>query len=502
MKKILAIILVLMLAFSMLLITACNKDDTADLDPNASSTQETTSTRQRGDAAGSGTTPTSIDTPTSTGGNNPTSSDDSSGGNSSQTPSQGGEHKYGNYDYTYQNTVTMPSEMVSEAGKFDMLICLFSEDFTKPQLTDAFYSALVDYENRYNKLSATDKGAVKNYPFLQEARKAYNNMAKQECEKIISELPDATISNLTEFAILANAAGKLITNLGNDANSIPNKNIYDNKVKAADSLLIDTFNQKVTALQVFEYTAEYKTKLDDADTIYQLMNASQQSRVSASYSTLTSLRTRYADAAVAYSFVDTVNSLPDVNSLKDTDQAIIKQLKKTYNKMTDAEKAEVPAETKTKYDTYVAKAQELWPEYVYKCYEERSLVDGFFKPDGGSKFSTAGRDEYPCNYDGTTYTNCVKFKSDRSITFTTTKPGVLTVYANVRDKDVKDKDGTEHPCDIILSLNGKEVHRESIKPDATGDNCEYTFPCNEVGTYTLTCNGRNDGAILYILVFS
>ncbi len=496
MKKLLAIILVLMLAFSTLLITACNKDNTADLEPETSSTQETTSTRHRGDAAGSGTTtPTSVgDTTTSTSDDNTTSSDDESGSSSSQKPSQGPGTGYENYDYTYQNTVTMPSEMVSEAGKFDMLICLFAEDFTKPQLTDAFYSALVDYESRYNKLSAVDKGTVKNYPFLQEARKAYNDMAKQECEKRISALPDASIDNLTDFGTQTKAIEKLLANLGNEANNIPNKNIYDNKVAKADSLLIDTFNQKVTALQAFEYTAEYKAKLDDADAIYSLMNTSQQSRVSASYSTLSTLKTKYADAAVAYSFVDTVNSLPDVNSLTDTDQAIIKQLKKTYNKMTDAEKAEIPAETKTKYEAYVAKAQQLWPENVFYCYDERKTGNSLFTFNGG--VNTAGRADYPCNYNGTTYTKCIKFKTSNTVTFTTTKAGVLTAYVNVRNKS------SEYPCDLILSLNGTEIQREALQPDTTGDNCEYTFPCNEPGNYTLSCTAGGEGAILYILVFS
>ncbi len=339
MKKILAIILVLMLAFSTLLITACNKENTADLEPETSSTQETTSTRQRGDAAGSGTTtPTSVgDTTTSTSDDNTTSSDDEPGSSSSQTPSQDGEHKYGSYDYTYQNAVTMPSEMVSEAGKFDMLICLFAEDFTKPQLTDAFYSALVDYEDRYNKLSAVDKGAVKNYPFLQEARKAYNDMAKQECEKLISTLPDASTENIDEFSALAKAIEKLINNLGSEANSIPNKATYDNKVAQIDTIYINSFNQKVAEVKTFEYTPAYKAKLDNAMAFYNELSASQKSAVNTSYTELTDLILKYDDTGVVNAFNEVYSKLPAPSAVVKEDKTNIELARTMFNKMSNTQ---------------------------------------------------------------------------------------------------------------------------------------------------------------------
>ncbi len=492
MKKILAIILVLMLAFSMLLATACN-NNTADTDIETSSTtpEETSSGRKRGSGAGSGTTTSPITNSSNAG--TPTSSDDDPNNSSADTPASSDDDDDYN-DYSYTASVTNPTETISKAGEFDGLIYAFAQDFTRPSLDDDFYDTLVSYETMYNALPATDKGLVQNYKFLLEARTAYNSMAKKRCEKLINNLPDATIDNLTDFGTQAKEIEKFLGHLGGEANSIPNKNIYDEKVKAADSLLVDTFNQKVSALQTFEFTAEYKAKLDDAYVIYGLMNASQQSKVATSHSTLDSLNIRYANAAVAYSFVDTVNSLPDVNSLKDTDQAIIKQLKKTYYKMTDTQKAEIPAATQAKYEAYVAKAQELWPENVFYCYDERKTGNSLFKFNGS--INTAGRDEYPCNYNNATYTKCIKFKSSNTVTFTTTKAGVLTAYINVRNKS------SEYPCDLILSLNGTEIQREALQPDTTGDNCEYTFPCNEPGNYTLSCTAGGEGAILYILVFS
>ncbi len=337
MKKFLAIILVLMLAFSMLLATACN-NNTADTDIETSSTtpEETSSGRKRGEGAGSDTTTSDLGT-TPSGGDDPNISVGDEPGNDSQNPPQENDFEFGKYDYSYSTSVTNPTETTSEAGNFDMLIYMFAQDFSSPSLSDEFYDALVSYESSYNALSATDKGLVQNYKFLFEARTAYNNMAKQECEKLISTLPDASIENLDEFSVQSNAIQKLINNLGSEANNISNKAIYEQKVAQIDSLFVESFNQKVAEVRTFEYTPAYKAKLDSALTFYNNLTPSQKSSVNSSYLELSELITKYEDTGVVNAFNEVYNKLPAPSAVVKEDKTNIELARTMYNEMSNTQ---------------------------------------------------------------------------------------------------------------------------------------------------------------------
>ncbi len=512
MKKILAIILVFMLAFSTLLITACNKDNTADTDIETSSTtpEETSSGRKRGEGAGSDTstpitnssnagTPTSSNNdPNNSSAGTPTSSDDDPSNSSADTPTSSDDDDDYN-DYSYTASVTNPTEKTSKAGQFDELIYMFAQDFTRPSLDDDFYDTLVSYETMYNALSATDKGLVQNYKFLLEARTAYNGMAKKKCEKLINNLPDATIDNLTDFGTQAKEIEKFLGHLGGDANSIPNKTIYDNKVKAADSLLIDTFNQKVSALQTFEYSSEYKAKLDDAYVIYGLMNASQQSKVASSKQTLDTKNTLYNDTAVVKTFEEKVLTLPDIANLTDTNKADVLNLKTAYSQLTKEQQGLISQEAMTKYselekwfvggriayvfhDVYAQCGESSW---VKRGWIAKNVYSDFVIE--GSSLSYNGSCDVDCFFEGKNYSGMgVDKMKNSTITIQPKAATVFVIACNLKSE--------KKTCTITVTKNGTAMPEltTDLKYSPDGKNCEYRFNLTEAGTYVFSLTNCND----------
>ena len=491
MKKLFAFTLAAMLTFSVTLMTACADDQAGTNEPFSAEQTSASSARQRGSGAGSVSAGSAASGGQS--GNQSAGGQSGGSGGNSASASTNEEYSYGNYNYAYSNSAMeveyIPGDKVSE---LDSDIYYFSMDYKKPVLTDSFHSALAFCEKEYNALSAAQRSQLRNAAFLFEARAAYDNMVKEEATSLISKLPDPTLENITQFGTLAAAIADLLETIA-DPSVVPDYQTYQNKLEASSTLLIDAFANAVAAIATFEYSSEYKGKLDYADSVYSIMNDGQKAKVAANYSTLTSMQTKYANAAVAYSFADTVNSLPALDSLTDTDQAIIKQLKRAYNEMSATEQSEIPADVKTKYDRYVQKAAELWPEHVYIIEGTPRRGDDVFK--FSNQFSSCTREDEPTIYEGRKITAGAKGNSGKTITFTTTKPSVLTIYANVRVKE-------ENPCEIILSFNGTEVERQAVKNDPTGKNTEYTFSCDQVGTYVISGNVTGDGIIYYVFVLS
>ena len=364
MKKLLVILLVVTMLFTVMLASACN-NNSGQVDDSVEETssiyEQSSSTRVRPSQFGSGSIDT--DPPTSnTGSDNPPTS-----GTKPNPPTSAG-YMYGSYDYEYSTSVVEVNDYSTNAKILDSLLYVFISDYKQPTLNGNFYATLVDYENQYNALSATEKATVSNANILIEAREAYNNIAKLECEKLINELPDATSDNLIQFGAQAKAIQKLIDNLGIEANNIPNKAAYDQKVTKANSMQIDTFNKKVTELRTFEYTTAYKAKLDEVLDFYNNnLTAAQKSAVVSSYNELKSLITRYDDTGVINEFKEVYNKLPNASAVVKADKTNIELANTMFNKMTETQiqllgdVTTISANLKSLKDAILA----ICPEYVW-----------------------------------------------------------------------------------------------------------------------------------------
>jgi|GEM_PF-3278628 len=500
MKRVLCCILAAMLALSVALFTACADEGQAATSDNFSASASSSSARQRGSDADT----SRVSVTTSVSESSVSSAAQSTTNSSNEQPAP----SYSDYDYTFENQPVRVEFDINETDPvkiLDSYIYIFSTDYAKPVLTNEYYSSLAAYESSYKALSATQQGQLKNRAFLLESRWAFDNMASAEAAKLIQDLPDPTLDNITEFGAQYTRIEVLVVKIS-DTSKIVNFSAYQAKVSASSVLLTDAFAEAVAAIATFEYSAAYKQKLDYASSLYSLMNDAQKNQSSANYSTLTGMQAKYASASVAYSFADTVNALPALDALTDTDQAVIKQLKAAYHKMSAAEQAEIPADVKTKYDNYVSKAAELWPEYYINF-----MVDGpsgneyfkVYKSDGGTGDlgKTDDGPKCPGYYDGDTFTKACKFKTDRYVIIQTDAPCVLTIVANIKSGsgNLVVKQGTlSFNSSGKASFSAGSFNETKTVNTATNENTNYTFKLPSAGLFQIS-SSNSDVLVFYMI---
>ena len=505
MKKLIACLVAFTLIFSVTLLAACAETEQAGTDEQYSEQESTSSARQRHSGAGSVTGNTS----NSAGGGSSAGSAGSVGGNSSQsTAPTSNEYTYGNYDYTYSNTpVSVEYVYGDKVAEADALIYLFvTSDYKKPVLTENFYNALVGLESQYNALTATQKGQVQNASLLFEARAAYEWMACNEAETLIGELPDPTLDNITDFGTKAAAIASLVETV-TDISPIKNYATYQSKVESSSVLLVDAFNDAVAAIATFEYSAEYKAKLDYAAAVYAIMNDTQKSRVATNYSTLSSMQTKYANRDAAQVFADALAAIADENNLTDADKATVKELKKQFKNLTEAVVNEIPAAAMTKYNTMVKTANTLWPEYYINFMTDPAGGNEYFKvykSDGGvgELGGTSDGENYPAEYDGDSLTKAYKFKTDRYIIIETDAPAVLTIVANYKkgSGDITVKSGTlSFNSSNKASFTAGDFSTSFTVSMGSGEDTNYVVNLPAAGTYQLSSGDSN--VMVYYMIY-
>ncbi len=499
MKKLLAIILVVLMSVSVMLFTACEKNegDNSSNQGRQSSSEEESSTRKRGDGAtssGDTTSTSSIDGGNAgnsgNGGGGGTSSNGGGGysssiggGNYSSYQPSAGSYVYGAYPYSYSTSIT---QVTFDLTKEYTFVDNYIMELPAPSLNGTFYDSLVDAEDAYNALSASDKGMVANYSRLVEARTAYDDMASQEATSLINELIDPSMENLTQFANQKDKIQALLDKMSSNS-GVSNLSTYNTKVSNSQSIIVTAFKNAVSEIATFEYSNDYKTKLDNASSVYNIVtNANLQSQVTSEKTTLDNRIADWNNRVIAGGLEEILAELPGVDNLTENDKATIKALRKSYRMLTDAQKAILPAETTNLYNAYVNKAQTLWPEYIWYINESTygGSPDGFFvtyKDTAGTKASNLGSTGDGANapgvFEGETLTDGAKFKTDRYIHFTTTTSSIVTIVANFKD------DGQSG--DVVALLNGTtEVARVTVtKQDPS--KTEYTLSLPNPGKYVL-----------------
>ncbi len=513
MKKLLAIILVVLMSVSILFVTACEKNQGENSsETRQSSSEEESSTRRRGDTVdnsgeGNNGGNTGNDNPGNNTGNDNTNNSGNNGNNGNNGGNTGnnggntgnnggnnfqpttGSYVYGNYPYSYTTNVTTVTFDLTLPYTF---VDTYIIDLPAPTLNGTFYDSLVDAEDSYNALSASDKGMVANYARLQEARTAYDDMAKQEAISLINELIDPSMDNLTTFANAENKIKNLLNKM-TSTSGVSNLSTYNSKVQNSQSIIVSAFNDAVSQIATFEYSNDYKAKLDNASSIYQIvLNANLQGQVTSQKTTLDNRVADWSNRVIAGGLEDILAQLPGVNNITENDKATLKALRKSYRMLTDAQKAILPAETTNLYNAYVDKAQSLWPEYI--CYTPSGAGgDSYFKvvKSNDSSSTLGGTDRgssCPGLFEGETLTSASKFKPDRYIKFTTTGATILTIIANCKDDEAG---GT-----ITASLNGSAVGTATVTYQSP-ENTEYQISLPNAGTYTLSSS--SDSVLLFAL---
>ncbi len=527
MKKLLAIILVVLMSVSVLVFTACNNNtgENSSSETRQSSSEDESSTRRRGDSVstsqgGNDGSSSSLDdngesTSSSNDGNGGgdnggggNTGNDNNGGNGGNNENDGGNdgsssnyqppsgsNVYGNYPYSYTTNVTSVA--------FDLTLSYTYVDFyiidlPSPSLNGLFYDSLVDAEDAYNALSASDKGMVANYARLQEARRAYDDMASQEAISLINEMSEPSLDNLSQFASEKAKVQNLLDKMSSTS-SVSNLSSYNTKVQNSSTIVINEFSNAVSAISSFEYSTEYKQKLDNADNVYQIvLSVGLQNQVTSQKATLDNMKATWNNRVIAGGIDDLLAELSGVDNLTENDKGTISSLRKAYRKLTAEQLATLPAETISLYNAYIAKAQTMWPEYTWYVSEDTKSgsTDGFFtvykdtiRKEKGTLGSGSISENFYGMFDGETCSVGRKFSLERYIHFTTSSTMVLRVIANIKP--------TQGSGDLILHLEGTgEISRITIS-NQPKENTEYTFTLATAGNYYLT--STNKELFLYVL---
>ncbi len=511
MKKLLAIILVVLMSVSVMLFTACNKDQgdasSSSAPGRQSSSEEESSTRRRGDGAssssiggnstsnGSSTEDNSSslengnssqENPnTSSSAQNPTNSSSQGDGTSSSYQPSSGSNVYGTYPYSYSTSV---KDVAFDINLEYTFVDNYILSLEKPSLNGTFYDALVDAEDAYNALSASDKGMVANYSRLVEARTAYDDMASQEATSLINQMSEPSLDNLSQFAS-EKAKIQFLLDKMSSTSSVSNLSSYNTKVQNSSAIVINEFSNAVSAISSFEYSPEYKQKLDNADNVYQIvLSVGLENQVTSQKTTLDSMKIKYDNRGAAVAWETKLNSLPAVNSITADNKSTIKSLKIEYNTMAEAVKNEVSSTGYSTLQTYLTKMNELWPQKIlYLINDNRAGNEDFVF---ASKFGTTSDDEKsPGMYEGQLLTEGTKFKIANSVTFKTNDAAVLTVVANIKNN--------KSPGNFTVSLNGTIIETVEVTYKEGGVDTEYVVSLPSNGTYVL--NSTNDDLLIFLL---
>ncbi len=506
MKKLLAIILVVLMSVSVMLFTACEKNqgETSSSGPTRqSSSEEESSTRRRGDGAsssssnvdntsssiGGGNNPT-----TSSGGNNPTTSSGGNGGGASSSSSYGGgnagnsssigggnyssyqpasgSYVYGTYPYAYTTSVTnVAFDLTLEYTFVDNYIM----ELPSPSLNGTFYDSLIDAEDAYNALSASDKGMVANYSRLLEARTAYDDMARQEAIYLIDNLGEPDANNLTAFDKEASKIQNLLDNM-TSTSGVTNLSSYNTKVESSKLVSVNAFKDAVSQLGAFEYTQAYKNKLDNCDSIYNTISADKRGSVSSEKATLDSMKTRYSDTGVVNEFMALYEQLPAVSGVNATTKTSIENCNKAYENLTATQIQLLPNASAVSSNllALMAEVERQFPVYAFirSCETNTNLKSKTF--DNGMVIShslstTSNSSSFA--YKGTSLTLGWTLEGSKTITMTGVPyGGKLTLYATSYDSKA-----------AAIKVTGSGFDSGSI--DLNGSVIEIQLP--SAGSYTI-----------------
>ncbi len=527
MKKLLAIILVVLMSATVLFVTACNKNEgeTSSTGTRQSSSEEESSTRRRGDTVSSseddGNASSSQDGGNGGGGNtgnnggntgndggntgnnggNTGNSGGNTGNNGGNTGNNGGNtgnnggntgnnggntgnnggnnyqpttgsYVYGNYPYSYSTDVTNVMFDLTLAYTF---VDTYIVDLGTPTLNGTFYDSLVDAEDAYNALSASDKGMVANYARLQEARAAYDDMAKQEAISLINELSEPDANNLTAFDKEAQKIQYLLSRM-RSTSGVSNLASYNTKVDASKLVAVNAFKDAISQLGAFEYTQAFKNKLDDCNALYQAISADKKGSVTSEKSTLDNMLTRYNDTGVVNDFMALYNQLPEVAGVNASTKSNIENCNKAYGSLTTSQinLLSNASAISSKLSSLMAEVERQFPSYAFirSCETNKNLKSKSF--DNGmaithSLSTSSGSTSFV--YKGTTLKDAWTVEGTKTISLTGVPyGGKLIIYAMPYDSK---------PASIKVSGSGFDSGAVSLD----GSVIEIQIPAG--GSYTI-----------------
>ena len=329
-----------------------------------------------------------------------------------------------------------------------------------------------------------------------------DKLLKAQAEYLIENLTvpeDLSQATLTNFGAQITAINKALGRITN-ANAISNLADYETKKSQAEDVIAGAFDTAVAALEPFEFSEEYKAKLDDAFALYEIVKANDlTARAATSYATLTQKLQQYNDHASSLGFIDLLATLPDdASTITDADKASIINLQKTYNKMTAGEKAELPDEAVNKFNALVQEMRSRgWEAKVCNLGQNPGGDDFFkvYKTDTKKSVSSLGQtsngEDYPAVYDDEEYHLASKHKTDRIIEFTTANAGVLTIAANNKGSDAS------------FTITGPDGYSQTVTVTAHDKNVtegtEYVLELPSAGTYTIRSNAEY---LIFVIAFN
>ncbi len=483
MKKLLAIILVVLMSVSVMLFTACNKDqgENSSSQGRQSSNEEESSTRKRGDGASS-----SIDvssTSSNDGGNAQTSGNGNNGGSGGNSSNDGninssnyqpptGSYVYGTYPYSYSTSIVQVTFDITKEYTF---VDNYIMELPVPSLNGTFYDSLVDAEDSYNALSASDKGMVANYSRLVEARTAYDDMATQEAISLINEMSDPSLDNLAEFANQKAKIQKLLDGVSSTS-GVTNLSTYNQKVSSLQSVVVNAFKDSVSQIATFENSNDYKAKLENASSIYQIVvDSGFESQVTNEKAVLDERINQWNTREIEGNVSELMASLPSPSSITLSDKAVIRALRTAYSK----EKNTLSSDQVAIYNQYDQKAEELWPTHLYVIDEDNRSGNDYYTIEERSELgSDSNSENCPGMLDGVSFPRGAVVNAP--ITFSTNYPVYLTFVCNV----------SQGATGNIEIKSGSTIVQTVSITNQSPQNTAYTVYLSQAGSYSINASGQ------------
>ncbi|MGN0819054.1 MAG: hypothetical protein ACI4M6_01480 [Christensenellaceae bacterium] len=258
------------------------------------------------------------------------------------------------------------------------------------------------------------------------------------------------------------------------------RTLYDAYLAQDNQKAVETFKTLMANIGEYSYTAEFKTKLDNATAEYNKLTASQQSLVASEKTKLDALTKKYNDEDAYRSFMTAYTVLKDV-AINDSNVGEFRKVISGYNALTSDQKALIT-------DAAVASNIAQWQQTIKDNYsqvlswvwqtDKVNSKNGFTVAKSGTYENSAG-----VTYNGTNLTKAIKISN---ATFAAPYGGVLRVYCkNLNNASIT----------LNLSVGGTTVSSQTV---ATG---VLEFQLDGAGTYVLTPSNASNFA-LYALEFS
>lgn len=447
MKKLLTLIFALAIVFSIVTVSACDKKDSG-AEISESSMEYT---RSKNNSSG-------LSVITSSSKSLVIPSDILDNSSSSKSSSQANESSSDSASSSSENVSTETSSKSTEPSSSSVQdSSSTAPDSSTPNSSDEPAGSQVNQKvltaiSRIDNIgTVTQENYTQKSQLIEYAEQAYNALTAQEKEQVTNaqKLTDA-------------------------------RTLHDAFLAQDNQKVIETFKTLMANIGEYSYTAEFKTKLDNATAEYNKLTSLQQSLVTSEKATLDSLTKKYNDEDAYTSFMTAYTAIKDV-AINDSNVGDFRKVISAYNALTSDQKALIT-------DASVASNIAQWQQTIKDNYSQ--VLSWVWQTDNATSkngFTVAKTSTYQnsagVTYNGTNLTKAIKISN---ATFTAPYGGVLRVYCkNLNNASIT----------LSLSVGGATVSSQTVETGV------YEFQLDGAGTYVLTPSNASNFA-LYALEFS